>query len=167
MATWREAPEVQDLAEELIPKHHKRIQLWADEIRYVFRDEAQRSKGRVVFGKAHVVKDLACYLANHSAGDDHDFENAGPADMFVIEIAWDVWEQLNPAQRLALVDHELEHLVAQFDDSTLELKRKIRGHDIEEFHAIAQRHGAWEPSLVEFQKALQLPLFARDLGGGQ
>lgn len=160
MAKWREAPEVREIAERLIPDYHRRIQLWADEIRYVFRDEAQKSKGRLVYGKSSIISGLSAYCVNNVAGADNDYGQAGPTDLFVIEIAEDVWERLDERQRTALVDHELCHLDVEFDESTGELSRKIRAHDVEEFTEIAQRYGTWEPRLAEFKLALsQLSLF--------
>jgi hypothetical protein len=74
-----------------------------------------------------------------------------------MEIAHDVWEVLTTAQREALVDHELMHFSVEFkEDNTF--KRVIRPHDIEEFNAIAQRHGAWRPDIKDFADALQLRL---------
>jgi hypothetical protein len=156
---WIEAPEVKDIAERLIMAHHPNLELWMDEIRYVFRNEAAKSKGKTVFGKAHKVTALACYLATNSPGDMNSFDDSPPppADMFVMEIAHDVWEVLTREQREALVDHELQHMdVLYAEDGSF--KRVIRPHDIEEFNAIVQRHGAWRPDIKDFADALQLRL---------
>jgi Putative phage metallopeptidase len=76
-------------------------------------------------------------------------------DMFVVEIAFDAWEVLTERQRVALVDHELCHLVIEGTE-TGEIVRRIKGHDVEEFQVVAERHGAWKPDLADFAKALQL-----------
>jgi len=154
---WREAPEVKEIADRLIPEHHQEIELWMDEIRYVFRDKAQKSKGRIVLGKAHKVGGMACYLIHSAPGDLNEFgDQAG--DMFVVEIAADAWENLTTRQRIALVDHELCHFTIEIDEGTGEIVRKIVGHDVEEFNVIASRHGAWKPDLTEFAEALQLKM---------
>jgi hypothetical protein len=154
---WIEAPEVKDIAERLIMAHHPNLELWMDEIRYVFRNEATKSKGKTVFGKAHKITKLACYLANNSPGDVNSFDDdPPPADMFVMEIAADVWEVLTLAQRDALVDHELSHFDIEYDEDGF--KRLIRPHDLEEFTAIAKRHGAWRPEIKDFADVLQLRL---------
>lgn len=158
---WIEAPEVKDIAERLIPKHHAHLRSWAEEIRYVFRKEAQVSKGRAVWGKAHKITGLPCYLATNAPGDVNAFDDTPPpsADMFVMEIAHDIWTRLTPKQQEALVDHELMHFTIEMDDNA-GVVRGIRGHDVEEFSAIAQRHGAWRPDLIEFADAMQLSLIS-------
>jgi len=154
---WREAPEVKEIADRLIPEHHQEIELWMDEIRYIFRDKAAKSKGRVVLGKAHKVGGMACYLIHSATGDSNEFgDQAG--DMFVVEIAEDAWENLTARQRVALVDHELCHFSIEIDEDDGTVLRKIVGHDVEEFSAIAQRYGAWKPDLTEFAEALQLKM---------
>ncbi len=116
---WIEAPEVKAIADRLIPRYHSHLRSWSEEIRYAFRDEAQVSKGRTVWGKAHKISGLACYLATNAPGEPNAFEDtpAPPADMFVMEIAADIWERLNDRQREALVDHELCHFTIDFDDN--------------------------------------------------
>jgi hypothetical protein len=164
---WIEAPEVKDIADRLIPKYHAHLRSWAEEIRYVFRNEAQVSKGRTVWGKAHKIAGLPCYLATNAPGDLNAFDDVPPppADMFVMEIAADIWAKLTPKQQEALVDHELMHFTIEMDDNA-GLVRGIRGHDVEEFSAIAERHGAWKPDLAEFAEALQLSLNVDAMPGG-
>jgi hypothetical protein len=156
---WIEAPEVKDMAERLIPKYHAHLRSWAEEIRYVFRNEAQVSKGRTVWGKAHKITGMPCYLATNAPGDANAFDDVPPppADMFVMEVAADIWEKLTARQREALVDHELMHFTIEMDDNA-GLVRGIRGHDVEEFREVVERHGAWKPDLAEFAEALQLSL---------
>lgn len=43
-------------------------------------------------------------------------------------------------------------------DDNAGLVRGIRGHDVEEFREVVERHGAWKPDLAEFAEALQLSL---------
>jgi hypothetical protein len=155
---WIEAPEVKDIADRLIPKYHAHLRSWAEEIRYVFRNEAQVSKGRTVWGKAHKITGLAAYMMFNSPGDLNSFDEVPQrADAFVMEIAHDIWKQLTPKQQQALVDHELMHFTIEMDDNA-GLVRGIRGHDVEEFREVVERHGAWKPDLAEFAEALQLSL---------
>jgi hypothetical protein len=166
-ARWIEAPEVKDIADRLIPKYHSHLMSWAEEIRYVFRNEAQVSKGKTVWGKAHKIAGLPCYLATNAPGDINAFDDVPPppADMFVMEIAFPIWEKLTEKQRVALVDHELLHFTIAFDDND-GLVRGLRAHDIEEFREIAERYGAWKPDLAEFAEALQLSLNVDAMPGG-
>jgi hypothetical protein len=162
MATsWKNAPEVREIAERLIPKYHQHLELRADEIWYIFREKATTSKGRVTLGKAHKLGGMACYLIHTSADEINEFgDTAEFADMFVIEIAWDEWQALTTEAREALVDHELEHLDIEVTDSG-DLKRSLRGHDVEEFGAILKRHGLWKKDLEHFVEQLNLPGMAK------
>lgn len=164
---WIEAPEVKDIADRLIPRYHSHLMSWATEIRYVFRNEAQVSKGKTVWGKAHKITALPCYLATNAPGDANAFDDvpAPPADMFVLEIAADIWTHLTERQREALVDHELTHFTIEMDDN-VGLVRGLKAHDVEEFRSIAERHGAWKPDLAEFAEALQLNLNVDAMPGG-
>ena len=108
--TYRPAPAVQRIAEQLIHKHHTHLQ--DAHIEYVYRDKASKSGGKTVWGKARKISGLNAYLAASNGASDIVYAD----DFFVIEIAEDVWGQLKPAQREALVDHELCHCTIEVDD---------------------------------------------------
>ena len=84
---------------------------------------------------------------------------------FVILLHKEFWQ--NPAvsneQRAALLDHELCHAAVKHDRLTgepLEDERgrtvyRLRGHDLEEFACIAERHGLWKRDLERFDQALR------------
>ena len=148
MATsYSPAPEVEAIASQLIDDYHP--DLIGAPITYVFRTPAAMSGGREVWGKARKITGLNAYLAGGPEG----------ADAFlVIEIALDVWEQLTPAKRHALVDHELSH--CSWDP--LEGCSTV-GHDVEEFAAVISRHGLWTTTLDTFVRAGQLRLEAEDI----
>jgi len=66
----------------------------------------------------------------------------------------EVWEMLTPKEKVALVDHELEHC-CQEDD-----KYFIQGHDVEDFLAVIKRNGFWTPDLKKIEaEAVQGKLF--------
>lgn len=142
-ATYRPAPAVAKLAERLIQQHHRH--LLGHRVEYVFRSEAQSSGGRIVLGTARKVSGLNALLANLDDGTDDP--------LFVIEIAEDTWDLLDDRQRTALVDHELCHCtVGETKDGDQVLK--IRGHDVEEFRDIVERHGLWKPDLTRFVRSV-------------
>lgn len=146
-ATYRPAPAVERIAKDLIARHH--TDLHGVPIRYVFRSEAAKKAGKVVFGTARKISGLNAYLA----ADDVDEAGYGAEDFFVIEIAEDVWSVLDSDQRVALVDHELCHCSLEVtDDGTVKLG--IRPHDLEEFRAVVERHGLWEPEVELFAEVL-------------
>lgn len=64
----------------------------------------------------------------------------------LIKVAWTIWVALDDKQKLALVDHELCHLYEDLDSGEL----KYRGHDMEEFAEIIQRHGLWNEGVERF-----------------
>ena len=71
---------------------------------------------------------------------------------YVIVIGGPVWERLNTKERRALIDHELMH-AAGYDDEAEAWT--VAGHDIEEFSAIIQRHGAWRSDVERFLEVAQ------------
>lgn len=143
MTTYRHAPEVKTIADKLINKHHRDLRDVKHRIRYVFRDEAQTTKGRVVMGKARTVGGLNAWLAEPIDGETPAF--------YVMEIAEDEWDMLDEHQRVALVDHELCHYAPEVNDEGV-WQLKIRAHDLEEFVAVVARHGMWRPEIEHVVK---------------
>lgn len=142
MAEFSEAPAVLiDLAEELIEQWHPHLK--EARIGFVLRDESQTSKGQEVYGQASTVP--AKYKPE-----------LGDLEFYI----WIAEPALNwQSERLrALVDHELQHCNYSYSSGL----PTIRGHDIEEFTAIIERHGFWNRQLFELQrnmeKQLKLPI---------
>lgn len=156
MTDYRHAAAVKRIATGLIPAHHPHLE--GIRIEYVFRDTAAKKAGKEVWGTARKVSGLNAYLA--ATGDevpvDTDVE-----DLFVIEIAEDIWAKLNDRQRRALVDHELCHCGITVDDAG-EVSLTMIGHDLEEFASIVERHGLWRADVEVFARAAweaqELPL---------
>lgn len=147
--TFRPAPAVERIAADLIAKHHPTL----DDVRieYVFLSDTPRSKGKDVWGRARKISGLNAYLAQ----EDQPTEAAsGDVDFFVIEIAEPVWVILDSGQRVALVDHELCHCTTVHDEDTGDLTLKIVAHDLEEFRAVVDRHGLWQPALAHFAEVV-------------
>jgi hypothetical protein len=116
MTDFKAAPAVARIAEDLIPRHHP--DLVGERIEYVFRKKATKSKGREVWGTARLIGGLNAFLAT----DDDERPYDGTVEsFFVIEIAEDIWGEIDSTQRVALVDHELCHLRHR-------LHRGRRGH---------------------------------------
>jgi hypothetical protein len=65
-----------------------------------------------------------------------------------------MWTTLSKEQRVALVDHELCHFEVEYpDDDEKQRTIHITGHDVEEFTAVIERHGAWRPPLEDLARA--------------
>lgn len=146
--TWEEAPqEVLRMAERIIERYHEH--LLDARVLFIMRSEAPVSNGQVTYGKARKVS------AEQQVHIDADF---------IVWLAKDYWESfLSPKQKEALIDHELSH--CHFDGFTA----SIKGHDVEEFTHIIERHGMWWPQSDSFATAVQqaLPLVStRREGGG-
>lgn len=142
---WR-ADDAQQIADGLIPSFHEHLVGIA--IVYVFRSKASQHGGKDVWARTRKVSGLNAWLACREKLDPK--EPSAPS-FFVIEIASDIWATLTAPRRIALIDHELSHIAS---DLTLV------GHDVEEFSAIAMRHGAWTKSLKTFKQASgQKPMF--------
>lgn len=135
---FRNAPEVREIAEAMIPEHHPHLEDAL--ISFIYRSEHENRNGREIWGTARCPTGL---LAYYSGAD------------FIIEIAEDIWDNITDAQQLALVDHELSHCVEG------KTGWEIQGHDIEEFEKIIDRHGLFTPCRHSFgQKVLEV--LARD-----
>jgi predicted metallopeptidase len=134
--TW--AHEVEEIAKDLIATKHERLA--AATIAYVFRSPPAKSHGRLVLGKARKVSGLAAWLAEISPTG---------SPFFVLEVAIEPWDQASTRRRYALVDHELCHMVDEGEGLA------IRGHDVEEFIEVIERHGIWRRDLDVLNLALQ------------
>lgn len=146
MTTYARAPEVKTIADRLIKDVDEHKNLAHVRIEYVWRDKHAKSKGRTVLAAARKIGGINAFLAGSSAGLADDEANE---PLFVIEVAADTWQRLTDDQRKALVDHELMHLIVEFDQDG-EPKLAMRGHDLEEFAAIVRRHGLWKSDVIAF-----------------
>lgn len=153
-----EAPEVKEIAENLIDKYHQHLIDFKIKIRYLFVSKTPKSKGKEVWGTCRKVSGLNAYLEGGTS-DDEPF--------FVITISHDVWQVLPPDKRVALVDHELCHAHAEVKqakeeadvkqvevDNQIEqdnpVRLSIKPHDLEEFSCIVRRHGLWRDDIKDF-----------------
>lgn len=148
-ANYANAPEVQQIAEDLIPKYHQHLIDFDVKIRYVFVDKTPKSKGREVWGTCRKISNLNAFLAE---GNDSS------EPFFVITISKDVWDVLPHDKRVALVDHELCHAWAEAnqkedDDEADPVKLSTVPHDLEEFASIVRRHGLWRDDVEAFVTA--------------
>lgn len=144
------APQVAEIADKLIVEHHERLA--GVKIEYVFRRKHTKSHGRVVYGKCRKVGALAAFLA--ADPPPGEFVDCSDVALFVVEIAYDMWEMMTESERVALVDHELCHAAVTYDAEG-DARLAIRGHDVEEFAEIIERRGLWTRELAEFGGSVQ------------
>lgn len=135
------ADEVKQIAEELIPKYHSHLEECKVRIDYVFISKTPSKGGKDVWGTCRKITNLNAHLA----GEEEPF--------FVITISEPVWNVLPPDKKIVLVDHELCHAWAEFDDDEDNpdaVKLSILPHNVEEFAAIIRRHGLWSEDVKSF-----------------
>jgi hypothetical protein len=93
-----------------------------------------------------------------------DLDRARTGQDAVILLNRYVWEdpEFGPAQKRALIDHELCHLALALDpegepkfDELGRVCYRMRKHTIEEFHEIVDRHGLYKSDLQSFAEAIR------------
>jgi hypothetical protein len=128
----------EELAKGLIKDYHPHL-LTAN-IKYMCRDKASKKAGLPVAGVVTKNSPKNNFLM-------------GGVD-FVVDIALEVWNNLDPKQRKALVDHLLTRCTGEEDEETGEMKWGIIPPQVQEFSEVAERHGRWNDGLQELGQAL-------------
>ena len=120
--------------------------------------------GRIMLGKCVPVSQLQKELI------DHDF---------IILLNKEVWgdEKFDTAKKKALLDHEMCHVAPVFNtdgpakDARGRRMWRTRGHEIEEFSGVVERHGCYKGDLERFAEALLkargTPLFPEEATAAQ
>ena len=130
MMEYRELPEVNEIAKELIPKMG-----WLDLPRIKF---------------LVLIAERSSYLGKCSKATGK-WQHLTNVD-FVIEVWNSYWVTATESQKRALLLHELLHCTSkEKDDGTIVWG--IRKHDCEEFLRVVEQYGAWSLPLEELLKA--------------
>lgn len=152
--------EAAGLAAALIAQWHEHLSDTV--ILYLSTTQAMTSRGELVLGKVVRLNPRERWLSGF-IGRAEDVAEPAVTDGYELAIVFqaDAWGRLTPSQRRAAVDHELAHVTVGADGTP-----KVRGHDLEEFRDIVERHGFWRPEVRRFAEVMvrQLPLFQQ---GGQ
>lgn len=130
---YSEANSVEAVAKNLIANYH--AHLGTARIRFVFTDKGGKKGGREVGGKVKKISGVLEFLLESD---------------FLIEVAADKWQEMNPKQQEAQIDHLLECCLGEEDEETGEMLWSVREPEMQEFASILRRHGAWNTSLVGF-----------------
>ena len=85
------------IAADIIEKHHPDLHKAGVKVVWIFRDRAGKSGGRIVLGRASKRSSRDRFLTDVGAH-------------VIVEISEDQWDEMNPQQREALIDHELCHI---------------------------------------------------------
>lgn len=132
------AESVENIANRLIPNYHP--ELSTARIKYIYVDKGSTKSGRPVLGKVRKVSGSLEFLLETD---------------FLIEVALDTWNDLEPDRRNALVDHLLERCFGEEEEESGEMTWKVREPDVQEFASILQRHGVWNEDLLGFVSIAQ------------
>lgn len=127
-----------EIAEKMIPNYHPHLA--TAKIGYICRNQASKKAGNPVSGAVYKMQGKFGFLTGFD---------------LVMEVALDVWNELSPSQRYALIDHLLTRISGEEDEETGEYRWKLIPPDIQEFTEVAERHGQWNEGLVEMEKALR------------
>ena len=143
MTKYDPAPSVKAVADELIPKYHQHLLDFSVKMEYRFIDKIPKKGGMEVWGSCRKISSLSASLAQDNPDGD---------PFFVIVISAPIWDVLPDDKRKALVDHELCHAGAEYndDDENPAVKLFLKPHDMEEFACIVRRHGMWRDGLKDF-----------------
>jgi hypothetical protein len=130
---------IEEIAKVLISKHH--LDLATARIRYICKNKASKKAGFLVPGNVYKMAPKYEYLV----GCD-----------FVLEIALEVWNDFNPRQRQAVVDHLLSRCVGEEDEEDGgAMKWKLRPPEVQEFPEVVERNGQWNESLIDMGKSIR------------
>lgn len=127
---------LKDMAKALLPKYHD--SLIQANIAYLFKNKEITRGGKKVLATAEKCS------AKVKAISDYDF---------VIVVAYPTWNDLTDKQKLAVLDHELEHCLITEDDEG-NMKCQILSHDVEEFINIINRHQLYREDLVALGRVI-------------
>jgi len=153
-------PEAYQILQEVRQSYHGETRAARVALAWRLRQKEDKD-GHMVLGRCIKVSDL------HKEFADYDF---------IITLNQEVWDDIRftREKKLALIDHEMCHAAASFDEESGEHKRdernrllfRVRKHDIEEFQDVVSRHGCYKRDLENFAKALlqkkSAPLFDQD-----
>jgi hypothetical protein len=139
---------VKEIAEQLIPQYH--LHLSHAKIAYLMRKAPANSTGPNPSKRARVRRAMATasavsYKMHILSGYD-----------FILEVDEVYWDVLSLEQQMALIDHELAHMMKDEDGYY------CADHDVEEFISIVERHGAWDSGLEALHGVMQFALPFQD-----
>ncbi len=127
-----------EIADELIPKFHP--DLASARFIFICRNKAVKRGGTPVPGNVYKMSGKFEFLLD--------------AD-FIVEVALDVWNPMEPSQRRALVDHLLAQCIGEEDEENGSFKWRKVPPAVQEFPEVAARNGQWNDGLIDLQKSLR------------
>lgn len=159
------APEVAEVLDQMKSLYHRQLCVEGVEFHCLFAAKPIRIRGadaaatiEPVSGASLFKWQYAQHLAlsaktpdgspGREAKRDFTKDPIVPVPIFIIKV-WNLWwAEAEEWERMALCDHELCHAVIHVNDDTGVRTAGTVGHDVEEFHNIVKRWGAWNRGLA-------------------
>lgn len=135
---WKAGSEIVELANSLIAKYNHNAS--GANICYLFKSKHGKQSGLVVAGTCKKESDKSKIL--------HGYD-------YVITLADDIWQEMAPKQREALLMHEILHISAEEDEQTGDIEFGINGHDTEEFRKVIEEYGFWNDNLERLAEVVE------------
>lgn len=155
MAETKLAPDIEEIARDLIAEYHAHVTSNGVRILYLHSDADRAYRGHAMIADIRALGGIAGWLSSFVDGKGGD-----PYD-FALTVYGSIWEGLTAKERAAAVDAELCKLVEKTvttrdgEETTI----KLQDHDVKGFAANIERFGLWTTRLRLFgAKARQLPL---------
>lgn len=126
-----------EIAERLIKEVHPYHGLV--NIHFICRNVAKKKGQKLVPGSVYKVNPMYQHLTGYD---------------FIVEVALEVWNQLDPQKRTALIDHLMMRIDVSENEMTGVIKKSLRHPDVQEFTEIVERYRAWTPELEDLESAI-------------
>lgn len=136
MTEYRTAPEIREVARDLIDDHHTTLESHGPRIEYVMAQSKDPAAGKDY--RIRKITGINAFLAA-----DRLPESFGHVDheLVAIEVKQFFWNKLSEAQRAGLIDHLLHQLSYDLEKGAWTIEPPEFG----EFEAVIRRHGFWRP----------------------
>lgn len=131
------AESVEEIARKLIREYH--TELVNTKIAYLFKNRPIKARGRGVIAFVSKCSGIVKALSE--------------IDVVMI-ISYPAFQPLSEAYKLAVIDHELTHLIVE-ESPAGDPRVRMLAHDVEEFSAIIERHGLYQEDLVRLGRVIQ------------
>lgn len=151
------APDAAELGRELIRENHRHLIHHNVRVEFLFRDDTPKNQGKERWGEAKKISGVNALLRSLEAGEKlegiEEVEKANKP-FFIILLSHPIWKKLKTPQKRALLDHELMHCYADYDDSG-DVKLSLLPHDFEGFESEVERWGLWREDAKRMANAMK------------
>ena len=145
MPSYIESNSLNIYGREIMDKYHSGLKVLS--VRFILREKAQHTRDKIVPAKTYRCSDRDKNCHGHD---------------FIIEVAKDVWDAADERFRTAIVDHQLASIGVYYDEEgepmrlpNERIKTFVRPPDIQEYHEVMERHGAYHVDLRKFLSVLE------------